>query len=59
MHGLDRVENVTLRAAERGETEKGKLRLQFTDIMATQRKIVGKILGTPAMRFMKGQGPFE
>ena len=56
MHSLDRIEDVALRATERGETEKGKLGLQLTDIMTAERKIVGKISGTPAMGFMKGQG---
>ena len=35
---------------------KGKLGLQLTDIMPAQRKIVGEISRTAAMRFMNGQG---
>jgi hypothetical protein len=33
--------------------------LQLTDVMSPQRKIVGKISRTAAMRFMKDQGAFE
>ncbi len=38
---------------------KGKLGLQLTDIMPAQRKIVGEISRTAAMRFMQGQRAFE
>jgi hypothetical protein len=59
VYGLHRIEDVTLRAAERGEAEKCKLGLQLTDVVTAKCKIVRQISGTPAMRFMKGQWPFE
>jgi hypothetical protein len=59
VHGLDGIEDVALRAAERGETKNGELRLQLPDIMTAQRKIVGKIPGAAAVGFMKSQGAFE
>ncbi len=52
MHGLDRVEDVTFRAPERGEPKQGKLGLQFANIVPAQRKIVGKISRAAPVRFM-------
>ena len=59
VYGLHRTEDVTLGTAERGKTEKSKLGLELTDIMPAQGKIVGKIPGAAAMRFMHRQRPLE
>jgi hypothetical protein len=59
VHALQRLEDMTLCAAERGEPEKGKLRLQFTDIMPAQSQIMSEISSAAAMGSVKIQRPFD
>jgi hypothetical protein len=52
MDGLNSIEDVAFRAAERGETQMSELRLQLADIMAAKREIVREVSGAGSMRFV-------
>lgn len=53
MHGLKSIEDVTLRAPERGEAQTCEMRLQLADIVPAERQVVSEISGAGAIRFMK------
>ena len=59
VHGLHRGQGVTFRAARATKVRESKLRLQLSDVVPAQRKIMGEISRTAAMSVMHGQSAFE
>ena len=55
MHGLKSIEDVALRAPERGEAQTRETRLQLADIAPAERQVVSEISGAGAIRFVKSE----
>ncbi len=59
VYGLNRVENVAFGAAERGEAQPRKLRLQFANIVPAERQVVSQVSGAGAIGFVKRKGTLQ
>ena len=57
MNGVNRIQYVTFRAAQRGEAQTSKLRLQLANVVITQGKIVREIPSALAVRLVKREMP--